>query len=90
MSLMSTNLVATLRDSAWLFANSTDSVTVKGIIKPVTLSEPNALTANESVTAESIPPDRPRTTPPEFASPTLVLMKLITMSNVSDGIFTIY
>ena len=90
MSLMPINLVSTFRDFAWLVAKSTDSVTVKGIIKPVTLSEPNALTAKESVTAESIPPDSPRTTPPEFASLTLVLMKLVTMSKVSGGTFTIY
>ena len=50
----------------------------------------SALTAKESVTAESIPPDSPRTTPPEFASLTLVLMKLVTMSKVSGGTFTIY
>ena len=63
---------------------------MKGRIKPVTLSEPNALTAKESVSAESIPPDRPRTTPSEFASLTLVLMKLITISKVSGGTFTNY
>ena len=90
MSLMCIILVFTFRDFAWLVARSTDSVIVKGIIKPVTLSEPNALTAKESVTAESIPPDRPRATPLEFASLTLVLMKLINMSKVSKGIFTIY
>ena len=88
MSLMPITLVSTLRDLAWLVAKSTDSVTVKGMIKPVTLSEPNALTAKESVTAESMPPDSPRTTPSEFASVTLVLMKLTIMSKVSRGTFT--
>ena len=81
-------LVLTLRAFAWFAAKSTDLVTVKGIINPVTLSDPRALTAKHSVTAESIPPDNPRTTPLELASLTLVLIKLETISKVSEGIFT--
>ena len=89
MSLILIILVSTSRDFAWFAAKLTDSVVLKGIIKPDTLSEPKALTAKQSVTAESIPPDNPKTTPLEFASLTLVLIKLETMSKVSEGIFTI-
>ena len=55
-----------------------------------TLSEPRAATDKDNVTAESMPPDKPKTTPSELASFTLVLMKLFIMSKVSLEISTLY
>ena len=71
ISVMLIITVLTPKDLAWFFAKSTDSVSLKGIIKPVTFSEPNAETAKDRVTAESRPPDKPNTTPSDSASATL-------------------
>ena len=47
-------------------------------------------TDKDNVTAESMPPDKPKTTPLELASLTLVLMKLFIISKVSLETSTIY
>ena len=90
ISVMLIITVLTPKDLAWFFAKLTDSVSLKGIIKPVTFSEPNAETAKDKVTAESRPPDKPNTTPSDSASATLDLIKLVIISTVSGNMFTTY
>ena len=67
-----------------------DSEFLKGIINPLTLSLPKDETAKANVVAESIPPERPKTTPLALASFTRVRTKFSIIVKVSGKSFTRY
>ena len=71
---MSYFLTSTFNEFACFVAKEMDSDSLKGMIKPLTFSLPIEETANAKVVAESIPPDRPKTTPLAPASFTRVLI----------------
>ena len=81
-------LVLTPSDCAWLEANVIDSESRKGMINPRTLSLPKVDTAKAIVVAESMPPDKPKTTPSAPASFTRVWMNFSIIREVSGNSFT--